>query len=237
MRRLAGEMVDIPGGTFRMGDLSGDGDDNEKPVHSVTVSAFRMGKYEVTFNQWDACVADGGCGGYTVEDFGFGRANRPVITVSWDYAQEFIDWLNEKTGGNFRLPTEAEWEYAARAGSTTKYYFGNSESQLCQYANHADTSTDHSRRNETCSDGVEYIAVVGRYEPNRFGLHDMHGNVWEMVQDCWNDSYSGAPDDGSAWTLGDCSRGVVRGGSWGSDPRYLRSAVRHRSVRSHPRDL
>ena len=180
-REYAGEMVFIPGGTFRMGDLSGEGEDDERPVHTVTVPAFRMGKYEVTFTQWDACVANGGCGGYRPDDKGWGRGNRPVINVSWDDAKLFIDWLNDKTGGNFRLPTEAEWEYAVRAGSTTKYHFGNSESQLCRYANHADDSTDYSDRNKSCSDGVgKHTAAVGRYQPNAIDLHDMHGNVWEL---------------------------------------------------------
>ena len=103
---LAGKMVAIPGGTFRMGDISGEGDDDEKPVHSVTVPAFSMGKYEVTFAQWDACVADGGCGGYTPDDWGWGRGNRPVIDVTWDDIQGFIQWLNDRTGGKYRLPTE-----------------------------------------------------------------------------------------------------------------------------------
>ena len=231
---LAGEMVSIPSGTFRMGDLSGEGDDDEKPVHSVTIPAFSMGKYEVTFAQWDACVADGGCGQYTPDDEGWGRGNRLVIIVSWDDVQGFIDWLNDKTGGNFRLPTEAEWEYAARAGSTTKYHFGNSESQLCRYANHADDSTDYSNRNKSCSDGVgKRTATVGRYQPNSYGLYDMHGNVYEWVQDCWNDSYVGAPTDGSAWMSGDCGQRVVRGGSWGGLPRFLRSAYRGWDPRSH----
>ena len=126
LRQLAGEIVTIPGGTYRMGDLSGDGDEDARPVHSVRVTAFRMGKHEVTFAQWDACVADGGCDGYTPDDEGWGRGNRPVINLSWDDVQGFIDWLNSKTGGNFRLPTEAEWEYAARAGNTTLYSWGNS---------------------------------------------------------------------------------------------------------------
>ena len=132
MRQYAGDMVSLPGGTFRMGDLNGGGGDGERPVHSVTVSDFKLGKHEVTFTQWDACVADGGCGGYTLDDEdegwdeGFGRGNRPVINVSWDDIQLFIDWLNVRTGGDFRLPTDAEWEYAARAGSTTKYSWGNS---------------------------------------------------------------------------------------------------------------
>ena len=120
------EMVSIPGGTFRMGDVSGVGSSVESPVHSVTVQAFRLGKYEVTFTQWDACVADGGCGGRRLGDSGWGRGNRPVMNVSWDDIQLFINWLNSRTGGNFRLPSEAEWEYAVRAGSTTKYSWGNS---------------------------------------------------------------------------------------------------------------
>ena len=232
-REYAGEMVDIPGGTFRMGDLSGEGDEDERPVHAVTVPAFRMGKYEVTFAQWDACVADGGCGGYRPDDEGWGKGNRPVINVSWDDAQLFIDWLNDKTDGKFRLPTEAEWEYAARAGSTTKYHFGDSESQLCRYANHADDSTDYSNRNKSCSDGVgERTAVVGRYLPNSYGLHDMHGNVWEWVQDCWNDSYVGAPTDSSAWTQGDCSRRVYRGGSWYNILGGATSAYRNEGPRT-----
>lgn len=232
-RKYAGEMVSIPGGTFRMGDLSGEGDEDELPVHTVTVPAFRMGKYEVTFSQWDNCVADGGCGGYYPDDEGWGRGNRPVINVSWDDAQLFIDWLNGKTGGNFRLPTEAEWEYAARAGSTTIYHFGNAESQLCRYANHADSSTDYSNINEACSDGVgKRTAVVGRYQPNSFSLHDMHGNVWEWVRDCWNDSYVGAPNNGSAWSSGDCGQRVIRGGSWYNGPGGQRSAIRTMDIRS-----
>ena len=232
-RQYAGDMVSIPGGTFRMGDLSGDGNNDETPVHSVTVPSFNMGKYEVTFAQWDACVADGGCGGYRPDDEGWGRGNRPVIHVSWDDIQGFIDWLNSKTGGNYRLPSEAEWEYGARAGSATKYHFGNSESQFCRYANHADSSTDIDRRNKSCSDGVgKRTTAVGRYQPNAFGLYDVYGNVWEWVEDCYNDSYVSAPTDGSAWTSGDCSRHVVRGGSWYSDPWYLRSALRGWAPRS-----
>ena len=188
-----GEMVSIPGGSFRMGDLMGYRS-YEWPVHSVTVSPFKLGKYEVTFAQWDACVADGGCEGYRSYDEGWGRGDLPVINVSWDDAQSFIDWLNDKTGGNYRLPTEAEWEYAARAGTTTKYHFGDDEAQLCRYGNHADRSTSFDRRNESCSDGVgELPAEVGRYQPNSYGLYDMHGNVEEWVQDCWHWNYEGAP--------------------------------------------
>ena len=250
---LAGEMVSIPGGTFQMGDLSGDGDDDEKPVHGVTVPAFMMGKYEVTVGQFRRFVeateyrtdaernTDGNAGCWSnageKRDWMAGRSWRnpgfsagddhPVVCVSWNDAEAFVEWLSAETGKVFRLPTESEWEYAARAGSSTKYHFGNSESQLCRYGNHADTSSDISWRNETCSDGVgKRTAVVGRYKPNNYGLYDVHGNAWELVQDCWNDSYAGAPSEGRAWTLGDCSRRVVRGGSWHNGPSGVRSATR-----------
>ena len=253
---LAGEMVSIPGGTFRMGDLSGEGDDDEKPVHSVAVSAFKLGKYEVTVGQFrrfvtateyrtdaernangnDGCYAYTGDGwkwtwgrswrnpGYSMED------DQPVTCVSWNDVRAFIAWLAVQTGESYRLPSEAEWEYAARAGSTTKYHFGNAGSRLCRYANHGDTSTDYSDRNRSCSDGIgERTAAVGRYQPNSYGLYDMHGNVWELVQDCFNGNYEEAPNDGSAWTRGDCSVRVIRGGSWGTSPDGLRSANRGRS--------
>ena len=233
VRVAVGEMVSISGGSFRMGNLKDRKNSREAPIHSVTVPSFKLGKYEVTFAQWDACVADGGCGRYTPDDEGWGRGKRPVMNVSWADIQGFIDWLNAKTGGNFRLPSEAEWEYAARAGSTTKYHFGNSESELCRYGNHADSSTDFDWRNKSCSDGVgKRTAAVGRYQPNAFGLYDLHGNVYEWVADCLNYSYAAAPSDGRAWTLGDCSQRVRRGGSWYYAPRHLRSASRFWSARS-----
>ena len=210
-QELAGEMVSIPSGMFRMGDLSGEGYDDEKPVHTVTVPAFKLGKYEVTFAQWDICVADGGCNDYSpYEDL---RGNRPVNWVSWDNVQSFIDWLNRKTGGNYRLPTEAEWEYAARAGSVTKYSWGNDIG-----SNRANCGGD------SCGDSWEYTAPAGSFPANPWGLHDMHGNVWEWTEDCWNYDYEGAPTDGSARTSGDCSVRVMRGGSWEHSAWYLRSA-------------
>ena len=221
VREAIGEMVAIPGGTFRMGDLNGGGGDSERPVHSVTVPDFKLGKFEVTFTQWDACVADGGCGGYTPDDAGWGRGNRPVINVYWDDIQGFIDWLNSKTGGNFRLPTEAEWEYASRAGSTTEYSWGNSIG-----SNRANCEGCGSRW-----DG-DRTAPVGSFSANTWGLYDLHGNVWEWVQDCRNYGYVGAPTDGSAWTSGDCGQRVRRGGSWSNTPRGLRAAARGGSTRS-----
>ena len=256
---VAGEMVLIPGGTFRMGDMSEDGGDAEKPVHSVTVPAFSMGKYEVTVGQFRRFVeatgyrtdaernADGyqGCAAYTGVRWeytagtswrnpGFPVGDKhPVVCVTWNDVQAFMKWLAAQIGSNYRLPTEAEWEYAVRAGSSTKYHFGNDESQLCRHANHADSGTNLDWKNETCSDGVgNRTAEVGRYQPNSFGLYDMHGNVREWVQDCWNDSYAGAPTDGRAWTVGDCGRRVIRGGSWISLPWDLRSAGRVWSPRS-----
>ena len=223
------EMVVIPAGRFRMGDLSGEGLIDEKLVHEVVITRpFALSKYEVTFEDYDKFTHPN-----KVDDEGWGRGWHPVINVSWDDANEYAAWLSAQTGKRYRLPTEAEWEYAARAGSTTKYHFGNDESQLCGYVNHADSSTDYDWRNQSCSDDVgKRTAAVGQYRPNAFGLYDMHGNVWEWVQDCWNDSYAGAPGDGSAWTSGDCGQRVGRGGSWYNDPWSLRSAYRGGGDRS-----
>ena len=200
-----------------MGDLSGEGYKDERPVHSVTVKPFKLGKYEVTFALWDACVDDGGCDGYRPKDKGWGRDNRPVINVSWVDTQRFIKWLNDKTGSNYRLPTEAEWEYAARAGSTTKYSWGN------------DIGVNSANCNKKyCHDQWKYTAPVGSFPANAWGLHDMHGNVWEWVQDCEHHNYQGAPNDGSAWTSG-CNYDeyrVIRGGSWHQNARFLRTAFR-----------
>ena len=217
---LAGEMAAIPGGSFRMGDLSGDGDEEEVPVHIVRIAPFEMGKYEVTFSQWDACVADGGCP--RASDEGWGRGNRPVMEISWNDVQGFIAWLNTRTGGDYRLPTESEWEYAARAGSESKYSWGNRIG-----SNRANCDEEY------CGDRWENTAPVGSFASNAWGLHDMHGNVWEWVEDCRNDSYVGAPGDGSAWRSGDCNQRVIRGGSWYDSARDLRSAFRNRDTRSY----
>ncbi|MEE2651427.1 MAG: formylglycine-generating enzyme family protein, partial [Pseudomonadota bacterium] len=204
----------------RMGDLSGEGDRDEKPVHHVSISGFKMMAYEATFALWDACVQAGGCT-HRPDDEGWGRGNRPVINVSYnDITQQFIPWFNKTTGKRFRLPSEADWEYAARAGSTTKYSWGNSIS--CSKARYGDLSDECENQRST--------DPVGSFSANRFGLYDMHGNVKEWTQDCWNDSYSGAPSNGSAWTRGDCGRRVLRGGSWFNASVHIRSANRFKIV-------
>ena len=259
------EMVVLPTGRFRMGDLNGNGEDNEKPVRTVTIGRpIAIGKYEVTVGQFRRFVtatayqteAERNTGGrqgcHTVEltnrntwDWTPGRSwsnleyrvedNQPVTCVSWNDARRYIDWLNEETGGRYRLPSEAEWEYAARAGSSSRYYFGDDESQFCRYGNVADTTRLPNGGSwlmkADCSDGAVYPTAVGRYRANPFGLFDMHGNVLEWVQDCWHDNYEGAPIDGSAWTsvCDGGSRAVVRGGSWNYGPSWLRSAGRGRS--------
>ena len=174
---------------------------------SVSVPAFRLGKYEVTFAQWDACVAGGGCGGYRPPDEGWGRGNRPVINVSRNDAQSYIDWLNSRTGGGYRLPTEAEWEYAARAGSTALYLWGSNTIGSSNRANCVDY---------VCGDRWEHTAPVGSFPPNAWGFHDMAGNVDEWVQDCSFGFFydRSTPTDGSAWEDEDCEFRVIRGGGW-----------------------
>jgi formylglycine-generating enzyme required for sulfatase activity len=207
------EMVVIPSGTFMMGTK----DDpfakipspkDEQPQHAVSIRSFSIGKYEVTQEQWYSVM------GNTPSNFK-GRT-LPVMKVSWNDTQEFIQKLNAKTGKTYRLPTEAEWEYTARAGSQTEFSFGDNENDLGRYAWFYDNSSSQTH-------------PVGEKQPNAFGLFDMYGNVWEWTQDCWNENYVGAPNDSSAWMQGDCSRRVLRGGSWNSVPQVLRSAIRNRN--------
>jgi formylglycine-generating enzyme required for sulfatase activity len=158
--------------------------------------------------------------------------SHPVLCVSWNDARAYAQWLSKKTGRRYRLPTEAEWEYAARAGSAAARFWGDDPVQACRFANVADQSRfqtwSFGQRHE-CTDGHYFTAPAGGYAPNRFGLYDMIGNVWEWTEDCWNASYAGAPADGSAWASGDCSQRVLRGGSWSTVPRYARSATRYRN--------
>ncbi len=216
------EMVVVPAGTFQMGtspSYEGFRNDNEAPVHQVTIPrAFAVGKYEVTFAEWDACVAGGGCEGYRPDDRGWGRGSRPVIKVSWQDANAYAAWLSRKTGKAYRLLSEAEWEYAARAGTTTARHWGDEIG-----VGRANCDGCGSRWDN------EETAPVGSFQANAFGLHDMLGNVFEWVADCWNGSYAGAPSDGSAWTSGDCDERVRRGGTWTLGPVFLRAGHRGRS--------
>ena len=210
---LAGDTVEIPAGKFRMGDASKRGDEDELPVRTVQVAGFRLGRHEVTFDQYDAfCEATSRP---KPDDKGWGRGRQPVMNVSWDDANAFIAWLNAETGQQFRLPTEAEWEYAARAGQETEYWWGDAFSPDQANA----TGTGGRDRWST-------TAPVGEFPPNPFGLFDMNGNLREWVQDCWIPDYKGAPRDASARLTGDCSKRVVRGGAWNLGGPWLRSANR-----------
>ena len=211
------EMVVVPSGSFTMGSLIGEEgrSNDESPQHVVRIDyRFAVGMYEVTFAEWDACVNAGGCREYVPDDEGWGRGNRPVISVSWEDAQSYVRWLSAKTGYLYGLLSESEWEYVARAGTDTRYSWGN--------------DIGHNRANcGGCGSRWDSeTAPVGSFSANAWGVHDMHGNVWEWVQDCYNVSYVGAPADGSAWVSGNCDRRVLRGGSWRFEPRYLRSAFR-----------
>lgn len=205
----------VPVGSFMMGSPAGETarDNDEGPQRKVMIAkAFAVGKYEVTFAEWDACVAAGGCK-HNPGDLGWGRGKRPVINVSWDdITKEYLPWLNGKSGKTYHLLTEAEWEYAARAGTMTPYSTGQTVMQ--GQAKFLDFAYAESK-----------TAVVGSFPPNRFGLHDMHGNVWEWTQDCYRVNYIAAPTDGSAVTSTSCTR-VLRGGAWSYQPDRLRSAAR-----------
>ena len=220
------EMVIVPAGSFEMGCVSGvNCFDDQKPVHQVMISQpLAISRFEITFEEYER-YADPS----HIDDEGWGRGRRPAVNVSWNDAKQYMAWLSSQTGQTYRLLTEAEWEYAARAGSETRYHFGDSEAQLCDFANSWDIEAGNP--NAPCSDGVGLqTAEVGTFAPNAFGLHDMHGNVYEWVEDCWNASYSAAPSDGSAWVNGDCSRRVLRSSSWLDYPKDSRTAIRVRFV-------
>jgi len=249
------EMVAVPAGSYMMGSPPEEASryENEGPQHRVTISEpFAAGRYEVTVGEWSRFVDETGysvgnsC--WTLEEVerknwrnrkerswqspGFDQTeSHPVACVNWDDARAYTEWLSGKTGKRYRLLSESEWEYAARAGTTTARYWGESASAQCRHANAGDAAVNRVFDGWTgaeCDDGFVHTAPVGSFEPNGFGLHDMLGNVWEWVEDCWNDSYEGAPTDGSAWTTKDCDPHVrvVRGDAWFNKPKSLRAAIR-----------
>jgi formylglycine-generating enzyme required for sulfatase activity len=207
------EMVVVPAGTFAMGynDFP-----YEKPVHRVRIPRpFAIGRREVTFAQWDRCVSAGHCK-HRPDDRGQGRGTRPATDVSWVDAKAYVAWLSQKTGRKYRLPSEAEWEYVARAGTETPYWWGRAVGR--KFANCRDCGGRTGRQS----------MPAGTFFANPFGLFDTAGNAAEWVEDCWNSSYRNAPSDGSAWTKGQCRQRVLRGGSFDSQARYLRSGSRFR---------
>ena len=221
-------MVVIAAGTFTQGSPETEPGSVhwERPQREVSVPAFAIGQTKVTFAEWDACVADGGCT-HTPGDNGWGRGDRPVMNVNRADMQEFIDWLSQKTGKPYRLPTESEWEYAARAGTTGRFSTGD-----C-------ITTDQANFDGTgpplgCPAGIfrEQTVPVRSFPANPFGLHEVHGNLWEATEDCWNESYENAPIDGSAWLTGNCELHVLRGGAYYTVGSDLRSANRDRVPRS-----
>ena len=221
------ELVVIPPGMFRMGAIFGGGDPDEKPIREVSIARpFAMGRYEVTFAEYDAfCTATGrelpkdGRRWFGILSRNWGRGNKPVMNVTWDDAVAYTAWLSEQTGQKYRLPSEAEWEYAARGGTTTPFWWGGTAGKNRANCKGCESKWDNKQ-----------TAPVGSFAANPFGLHDTAGNVWEWCLDTWHESYDGAPKDGSAWTKGEDTRRVQRGGSFGSKPRYIRSSARGRGA-------
>lgn len=252
------EMIVIPAGQFLMGaepgeeereNLSDEFRNRSRPQRGVTVRSFSAGKYEVTRGQYRIFAettsrGSAGCFFWNGEEYEMDRRREwrnpgylqddthPVVCVSWEDATAYAAWLGQKTGQKYRLLTEAEWEYAARAGETTARFWGNDGNASCTYANAGDLTALWQVPGAinwpvaNCNDGYAYTAPVGSYRPNAFGLHDMLGNAWEWTQDCWSGNYSGAPTDGSASAAGDCFMRVVRGGSWDDGPPGVRAAYR-----------
>ena len=249
-------LVWIPQGRFRMGDVNGSGQADERPVREVEISGFWMMRTEVTRGMFARFFEDTGhdtgnrCwvhdGGWSEKEGinwktpGFDQSDdHPVTCVNWHDAQAFITWLNHKTGEAFRLPNEAEWEYAARAGSESVYYMGDEPSALCTHANAADKrALEHypGFAVNDCDDGYVRTSPVASFAASPWGLYDIYGNVWEWVEDCWRASYAGAPTDGSAVLEGDCTRRGFRGGGYGDISHYARSTLRNRGNAAHRKD-
>ena len=216
-------MVVMPAGQFVMGSSRYP---REHPRHAVAFRRlFAVGRFAVTFDEWAACASGGGCtGNPSPADEGWGRGRHPVINVSWLDARDYAAWLSRKTGKEYRLPTEAEWEYVARAGSTTTYAWGDAIS--CGRASY-DGGSGSSCSSKTGWWGLRGTQPVGRYAPNNWGLFDVNGNVWQWCEDGWHPDYHGAPADGTAWPGGDQTMGILRGGAWNYDASGLRIADRN----------
>lgn len=231
------DMVVLPGNSFRMGSPSGETgrSQNEGQTRQVRLGRFAVSRFEITWDQWEACVAARVCRSGPVEaaggDNGWGRGNMPVIEVSWFDAQDFVRFLSNETGANYRLLSESEWEYAARARSRAPYPWGHDKDLGCSHANGADASAKRQSsawETANCDDGFAFVAPIGSFSPNRFGLFDTHGNVSEWVEDWYHSGYSRSPSNGTALVnCGTCSSRVIRGGSWDDTPLNLRSASRN----------
>jgi formylglycine-generating enzyme required for sulfatase activity len=231
------ELVLAPKGPFAIGSLENEpGRRKDEAWHAGMIArGFAAGMYAVTFEQWDACVAGGGCGGYVPADEGWGRASWPVINVNWNDAKAYAAWLSKKTGKTYRLLSEAEREYIARAGAGGPFWWGGAIS--AKDANYDSSRTYaggvvregmavnlHAAKVEAA--GARRTVPVDSFAPNPLGFYQVHGNVWEWTVDCWNDSLDANRGDGSAQETGDCGRRVLKGGAWNSDPADLRSAAR-----------
>ena len=224
------EFVKIPSGSFMMGspDNESGRDSDEGPQHRVNIKSFWMGKYEVTNKQYRAFKSSHDSKDYNGHSLN--SDNQPVVNVSWNDAIEFCKWLSSKTGKNFSLPSEAEWEYACRGGTETVRYWGDSTNSSCEYANVSNPSAKKEFNWNwevfSCEDGYKVSSPTGSFRPNNYGLYDMLGNVWEWCQDTWHSKYEGAPTNGSAWESGGSSNRVLRGGGWSVKPIGCRSADR-----------
>ncbi len=221
------DMVVVPAGRFLMGSPASEANRiGTEQQYQVTIAyPFAVGRFDVTFDEWDACVGDGGCGGYRPNDQDWGRGRRPVINVSWDDAQAYVAWLSRRTGHVYRLLSQTEWEFAARAGAATPFYFGDAISpSLANY----DGTYGYPGNTEVNGLNRQRTTEVGAFPPNGFGLYDMAGNVWQWTQDCWSDYYAG-PLDGAPDLGRDCKRRALRGGAWTGNPSNLRSADRLRN--------
>jgi formylglycine-generating enzyme required for sulfatase activity len=241
------EMVVVPAGAFTMGSPDGEKDreidGRDGPQHTVTIGRpFAVGKFHVTRDQFAVFANETG---YTTTHSGCDwrspgftqEGSHPVVCVMWNDAKAYVGWVAKKTGKSYRLLSEAEFEYAARGktspGTYPRFWFGDNETDLCRYGNGVDQKAQDgipdvkSWTVAPCNDGYAYTSPAGYYQPNAFGLHDMFGNAWQWMEDCWHKNYDGAPANGSAWTADDCKEGrVIRGGSWLGDPSNLRAAER-----------